>query len=190
MNKVKFGLKNVSYALATIDSETGVYSYGTPALIPGAVDLALSPEGDTAEFFADDLLYFSRANNQGYSGDLEIAIVPEAFLTDIMGMEEDDNGALIENATQVPLPFALGFQVDGDTTGKKVWLYNCTCARPEDGSGTKDKGITPVTEKLSLIVAPRLSDSQVKASMVLNDTNSVAYAAFFTAVYEEVNATA
>lgn len=190
MNKVKFGLKNVKYAKATVSAETGEYSYATPVAIPGAVNLSLSPAGDTAEFYADDSLYFSQANNNGYTGDLEIAIIPDSFLTDIMGMEEDDNGAIVENSEQVPSAFALGFEIQGDEKGKRVWLYNCTCARPNQESGTKNAGIEPVTDSLSLVVAPRLSDKQVKIVMTLSDINATAYNSFFTSVYEEVNATA
>lgn len=37
-------------------------------------------------------------NNSGYEGDLEIALIPESFLTDIMHEELDGNGVLAENA--------------------------------------------------------------------------------------------
>lgn len=189
-NKVKFGLRNVYYAKQSVNSETGAITYATPVHIDGAVNLALSPVGDTAELFAEDSLYFTQANNQGYSGDLEMALISDTFLTDIMGMETDDNDALIENADQVPSPFALGFEIQGDATGKKVWFYNCTCARPGQEASTKTNSIEPTTDKLSIVVSPRLTDKQVKVVLTLSDTNISAYNSFFTDVYEEVNASA
>ena len=56
-NKVKFGLKNVHYATVTFASD-GAATFGTPVAIPGAVDMSLSKNGDTYEFYADDGVYF------------------------------------------------------------------------------------------------------------------------------------
>ena len=41
-NKVKFGLKNVHYAV--LDETDGAASYGTPVAVPGAVNLNLSQQ--------------------------------------------------------------------------------------------------------------------------------------------------
>ena len=42
-NKVKYGLKNVHYAVIT--ENNGETTYDTPKPIPGAVNLTLSPRG-------------------------------------------------------------------------------------------------------------------------------------------------
>ena len=68
MNIVKFGLRNVKYSKITI-GEDGTYEYATPVAIPGGVNLSLSPSGETNDFFADDVIYFSDTTNQGYEGD-------------------------------------------------------------------------------------------------------------------------
>ena len=47
-NKIKYGLKNVHYAVIT--EAGGVVSYGTPVAIPGAVNITLSPAGEKVEF--------------------------------------------------------------------------------------------------------------------------------------------
>ena len=83
-NKVKFGLKNCHYAKATLDPDTNAVTFGTPVAIPGAVNLSLDPEGDTEPFYADDMVYYTTVANNGYSGDLEIALIPESFRKDIL----------------------------------------------------------------------------------------------------------
>ena len=102
-----------------------------------------------------------------------------------MGLTEDSNGALVEVADAIAAPFALGFEVQGDDKGRRTWYYNCTCARPNQDANTKESGITPSTEKLSIKMMPRSTDKKVRASMELSDTNATAYNGFFSAVYEQ-----
>lgn len=182
-NKVKYGLRNVNYSVIT--TTNGVDTYGTPVPINGAVSLSLAPAGDQVDFFADDSLYFTQSVNQGYTGELVIADLPKTFLTEVLGFTEDSNGALIEDADISTKPFALGYEVQGDDKGTKFWLYNCTCARPNQDAATKENGITPSTDTLAITVAPRLADKIVRAKMVENATNTAAYEAFFTSVYED-----
>lgn len=83
-NKVKFGLKNCHYAKATLDLDTNTMTFGTPVAIPGAVNLSMDPEGDNEPFYADDMVYYMTSANNGYSGDLEIALLPDSFRKDIL----------------------------------------------------------------------------------------------------------
>ena len=182
--KIKYGLRNVKYSKITI-GEAGKYEYASPVPIPGAVNLTLSPTGDTNDFYADDVIYFSASANQGYEGDLEIALLPESFLTDILGMEKDKNGVLHENAAAIAQPFALGFEVQGDSKGRRTWLYNCSAARPNQDASTKESGITPSTETLSLKAMPRETDLAVKATIEPNESNEETFNSFFESVYEK-----
>ncbi len=120
-NKVKFGLKNCHYAKATLDPDTNTVTFDTPVAIPGAVNLSMDPEGDNEPFYADDMVYYMTSANNGYSGDLEIALLPDTFRKDILKETEDANGVLVEDATVETECFALLFEFSGD----KKKIRNC-----------------------------------------------------------------
>ena len=69
-------------------------TYEKPIRMPGAVSLSMDPEGENENFYADDIVYYVINNNSGYSGDLELALIPESFLKDILHEEEDANGVM------------------------------------------------------------------------------------------------
>lgn len=183
-NKVKFGLSNVHIAKITY-GEGGAITYGTPFALKGAVNLTLDPEGEAADFFADNTKYFTASANQGYSGSLEIALINDTFRTTILGESTDKNGALIENKDNVISDFALGFQIDGDQNNRRYWLYSVSAARPSTSSQTIENSKEPVTDTLDITATARLTDGAVRVFMEKSDTNTAAYEGFFEAVYEQ-----
>lgn len=184
-NKVKFGLRNVWVAQITSISGS-TYTYSTPFSIPGAVNLTATAEGDSDPFYADDVQYFVNYANNGYTGELEVALLPDAFKTAILGELTDNNDALIETASATTQAFALGFEVQGDDKPRRTWFYNVTCARPNTTAGTKEANITPQTDTLNITISPRVTDQFVKAVMTLTSSNSAAFSSFFSSVYERV----
>ncbi len=184
-NKVKFGLSNVWIA-KMITGEDGTITYGTPFKIPGAVSLSLDQEGEESPFYADNIKFFNTYSNNGYAGDLEIALVPQQFETDILGQLVDSNGAVIESNTDTISPFALGYQVEGDETGTKFWYYNAMVSRPSAEANTTEESITPDTSTLSITTSARVTDNKVRAKLQKDSTNAEAYDDFFNSVYELV----
>lgn len=179
-NKIKYGLKNVH---AAIQTETdGVYTYATPVAIPGAVSLSLEAQGEATPFYADDCEYYVSAGNNGYSGDLEIALIPEWFRTDILQETKDSNGVLVETSDgKEAVKFALLFEFAGDVKAVRHVMYNCTVARPAVGSQTKEENIEPQTESLTITSKPR-TDGLVKSKT--GDTTATAtYEGWYTDVY-------
>ena len=179
-NKVKFNIRNVHYAKLTV-SETGEVTFAKPVPMPGAVSLSLDPNGEPSVFYADGYAYYTISNNQGYEGDLELALVPESFRTDILKETMDSNSVLIEDATVETEKFALLFEFDGDVKKIRHVLYNCIASRPTIESSTKEAEIEVKTETLSITASP-LSGGYVKAR-TSDTTTEEAYEGWYQAVY-------
>ena len=187
-NKVKYNLKNVHAAKLTETADDGgtpVFAYATPQAIPGAVSISLDAEGETSPFYADGIVYFRSVTNNGYSGDLEIALIPEWFRTEILQEKKDDKGVLIEKSNVAEsVKFALMFEFDGDVNAIRHVLYYCSASRPSIESETKEDTIEPGTETLSLTADPR-SDGLVKARTG-DTTDQTTYDNWYKTVYTPV----
>ena len=179
-NKVKYNLKNTHYALLTI-AEDGTVSYGTPTPMPGSVSISLDANGEPENFYADGIAYYVINNNMGYDGDLELALIPESFRTEILKEELDDNGVLIENAQVELASFALLFEFSGDQKHIRHVLYNCAASRPGIEGKTNEESREVQTETLSIKATP-LSSGMVKAKTG-NTTDASVYNDWYKAVY-------
>lgn len=183
-NKVKYNLKNVHAAKLTENNMEGAttFSYEKPKAIPGAVSISLDAEGESSPFYADGIVYFRSVTNNGYSGDLEIALIPEWFRTEILQEKLDAKGVLVENsAVGESVKFALLFEFDGDVKGIRHVLYNCSASRPSIESQTKEDTIEPGTETLALTADPR-ADGLVKARTG-DTTDETTYTDWYKSVY-------
>lgn len=179
-NKVKYGIKNVYYALLT--ETAGAITYGTPVRWPGARSISLQAQGDEVKWPADDVTYFQTSVNNGYQGTLAMARVIDAFRKDILNETEDTNGVLNEYADRLVKPFALLFEFEGDQNHTRHVLYNCTCTRPDVSGNTigGDNPIEPEEETVNITASPRIDNAIVKADC---SEGSAAYNGWFTAVY-------
>lgn len=190
-NKVKFGLSNVFYSVATetyvSTTNTYSYSYATPVPLKGAVNLSLEAQGEQNAFRADNIDYYISSSNNGYEGDLELALIPDNFKIDCLGASTDSNGILVEKVDDKALAFALLFQFEGDAKARRHVIYNCKASRPAVASQTTEETIEPVTDTLSIRATGRAGDGLVKASTVDGDNTSAQYTGWFSSVYEPQN---
>lgn len=184
-NKIKYGIKNVYYAIGTPQTN-GSMTYSTPVAFPGAVSLSLDPQGDNTPFYADNVVYWVGNGNNGYQGDLEIARVIDSFKEDVLGDIKDGKTVLIENANANIVHFALLFQFEGDVKATKHIMYNCTCSRPSAAGSTKNESIEPATETVTItatsVYNATLDTDIVKAEATAN-SDSTTYSGWFSAVY-------
>ena len=182
-NKVVFGLKNAHYSIVT-ENEDGTYTYGAPVSLKGSTELSLDPKGDTNDFYADDVLYYTTVSNQGYEATLTVANISREFRIDVLGETLDaTDSVLTENSNNKPNKIAFMFEFDGDVKATRHVLYNCTVNRPGFSSATKTESAEPQTQELTLIAAPRSYDGIVKRSTT-SDTPDATYDAWYTAVYD------
>ena len=176
-NKVRFGLENVYIALKTDDG------YETPVHIPGAVNLTTDPEGDQSKFYADDIPYVTFTSNSGYTGELEMALIPDDILKKILNFKIDTKGVVVEDAEALPAPFALLYEVKGDAQKRRNLFYNVTATRPSNEYSTTEDSIEPQTEKLEITMIPAtIGDLSITRASC--DADSDAYSTWFSAVYE------
>ena len=180
-NKVKFNICNVHYAPITV-GENGVVTFATPVAMPGAVSISLDPTGEPESFYADGIEYYTINNNQGYEGDLELAMIPEDFRTDIIKEEADSNKVLVENANSETGSFALLFEFDGDVKKIRHVMYNCSASRPTIESKTNEEDKEVQTETLTVKARP-MANGYVKAKTGDSTTETV-YSNWYKAVYE------
>lgn len=185
MGKIRYGISNVHVALIS-DDGNGNITYSTPFAVKGAVSLSIDPEGgDSTPFYADNIVWYKSPEvNNGYTGELELAVTPAKFLTDVLGQVEDsaDDGILYELANATSARFALLFQAEGDQYHTRYCFYDCTATRPSRDNETKEDTITPGTETISISMTPRVKDSLVKAQIDEETAEAANYAAWFTSV--------
>ena len=184
-NIVEFGLTNVYFAKATYDTTTNTVIYGIPQRILGAVNLSLSAEsGDDNIFYADNIEYYKSTGTGGFSGTLEIALLPEWVKTNLLGQTKNTDGVLVESNNDTFSPFAMMYQVDGDDEETYRLFYYCSLSRPAENAATIEDTKTPQTTTLDISVSARPDNGLIKA-MTTPETESSVKTAWFTTVYEQ-----
>lgn len=183
-NKVTFGLDKVHIAFMDETNEEQP-AWETPIPIPGAVKWSPKTQGETNTFYADNIPYYVVTSNNGYTGDLEFALVPDEILARMLGWEIDDNGMLVEVADAQPKKFALLGQVQGDQRNRRFVYYDCQASRPEKERSTKGESVDVATDTLNMSVSPIEIGGRtiVKGDLELSDTNATAFNGFFTKLY-------
>lgn len=186
-NKVTFGLERVHIAFFD-ETAQGLPAWKKPIPIPGAVRWTPEAQGESSTFYADNTAYFVISSNNGYTGELELALVPDAVLAEMLGWKIDSNGMLVEVSDAIPKKFALLGQVQGDQKNRRFVYYDCQASRPAKERKTKAESVEVTTDVLSLSVSPiELGGKMiVKGDLELSATNATAYNSFFTSVYVPV----
>ena len=179
-NKIKYGISKCYYSVITYTGDTP--SYATPVALPGVVSLSLDAQGESNTFFADNIAYFTSNANNGYQGDLELALLPDSFRTDVLGEELDaTSGIYAEYSNKPTVEFALLFQFEGDQSATRHCMYRCTASRPATNGSTKEESIEPQTESITITAMPRISDELVKSRC---PSTASAYNNWFASVVE------
>ncbi len=179
-NKVKFNIKNVHIAVRK-EEIPGTVTYEKPFPVPGAVSISLEPQGELTPFYADGIVYYTASSNNGYEGDLEIAMTPDEYRQKVLGEVLDVAKVLFENANISPTQFALLFQIDGDQKSTRFCFYNCTSTRPTVESETVEETTEPGTETLTISAVPEASG--IVRGKTTEETDAEVYNNWFNEVH-------
>lgn len=179
-NKVKYGLSNCH--IAPIDPATGEYE--AVIKLPGIIKFTSSPEGNSTVLYADDMAYYVAQSNNGYTGELETADIPDDVLALILGNKTDANGIVYESAADQGKNFALLFEIKGDVKKRRVAYYNCSASRPETENETNSEDIKFANDKIKLTMIPIEAHGEmiIKGVKPENGPDDAAFKNWFTKV--------
>lgn len=183
-NKVRFGLKNIYYSVLT---EGSTNSFATPVAVPGAVSMTLDSNVSDGTFYADNISYYKTFANNGYTGTLELARIPDAMLKDIFGMTVGTDKILYEASGVNPKPFAMMFQIEGDQQEELNVLYRVVpTSKPSAGSQTVEETVEPVTQSFDFEALPLVTGVTAQQGLIkgrtVTDTTTAIRSAWFTQV--------
>lgn len=182
-NKVRYGLKNMHVAPVTVGANNAI-TFGAPVALPGAVNVEIAPRGETSDFYADDGVYFSGRSQSGYDITAEVALLPDWFKKDYLGMVEDDNGVLVDTDANTEAYFAFLFEFTGDQKAIKHVLYYCKATAPTlSGATMGDGGPEPATTEITITALPR-PDTRRAHACTGEATDPTAYNGWYDTVYE------
>lgn len=168
-NKVKFGLKNLHYA---IETETDVY--GEVKAWPGAVNLSLELQGDTSAFYADNMVYYQSYANQGYSFELETALIPEEVEKEVFGDETDvETGIMTESRESKTKKIAFAYQIDGDQQNRLFWDYGISLSRPTTEASTTTETQEPHTDTISGVCTGLTNSPHIRIKTSSNTSEEI-----------------
>lgn len=193
MAKVKFGIEQI-HLFPLTDEEA--MTYGTPIACPGAISLTLNVSESSADpFYADDGVYYLPAGkSSGYTGTLEVAIIPDEVKLALMAFIKDSANVIVEVADAIAKPFAMTFQIPTDEKARKLVFYNCQFGRPGLSAKTQEGSKTPETESADLTIMPtkktfklNQGGEQVETTVIsgysTSETSSEVYTNWHTSVH-------
>lgn len=156
--KVQFGLSNLHLFKLTETTTNGktTGTYGTSMACPGAVNLSLSVEADEPDpFYADDSVYYQpAAMAKGYTGDLELARLPEDIRLAFLNFVKDDDDTIVEVDGTEKKYFAMTFENQTDENPIKKVFYKCSFGTPGVEAATIEDTKTPQTETIPITILP------------------------------------
>lgn len=180
--KVHFDITNVYVAKHIVNN--GILTFDTPKRLYGAISMDLKAIGETVKLRADGMDYYVSNSNNGYEGDLNLAMAPDWFRQEILGEEiTETDKVLVENANSEQSAFALLYEFKYDKRHRRHVLFNCVASRPGIKGENKDNQRGADTESTSITASP-LEDGKVKASTT-EETPEGVYNNWFNKVWEK-----
>ncbi len=175
-NKVVFGLSKV-YAGTFSVNTYGTATLGTPMHIPGAVGLTLDPDTEETVFWADNVKYYVSNADNGFSGQLEMAYIPDAFKTQFMNYKALSDGAVAQFKNLSNKDIYLMFEASGDKENRRAILYNITLGPITREYSTTEGTNEPQTETIPITV---VGDNQTGLTRAIYGSSASGYSTLFS----------
>lgn len=172
-NKVEFGLSNVHVAIEKGDG------WDVPKHIPGAVTFTPSAESDDFHFYADDGDYYNESTDNGYSGELSMALLPDWFLGSVLGYKKLDDGGIVEIKNAPKKRFCLIFEGKGDKEKTRHMFINCGAGKPTEEFKTLEDKKEVRVQTMPITVSGDLESGVIKLKYRESDTG---YSTLFTKI--------
>ena len=172
-NKVRFGLSEIHYAVAT-EADDGTITYGEWKSLPRAVSIDVSENSSTVTKYADNILQFQASVVSSKSLTLNVSQVCDDFKVDCLGYKKTSGGGLLQVVDGAKPLFALGFMVKGDRNkAKKVFLKCLATGFTDDNNATDtDAGPTFADDSVSIVAYPTKSGTSNVISYSTVEGNS------------------
>ena len=148
----KIGLNNFRYAIATVNSTTGVVTYGGAKKPAKAISFSFEPTVSDAKLYADDLLAESDSRVTG--GSVTMGIDREDLLTmcDLLGHDEE-SGEVIDNVNDTAPYVGVGrvtrLLVDGVQKYRGTVLSLVKFSEPQESDQTMGESVEFSTSEIS-----------------------------------------
>lgn len=180
-NKVQFGLSHLAIAPIKSTSADGTPEWDPPIKWPGAVSITQDAETEETVFWADNIRYWGTYIDNGYTGDIETALIPAAIAEQIYGWYVDSLGGLVEVSNGIKKNFAILGQFEGDRTQGRWVIYNCAAGKPDTELSTTEESTEPQTQTAPYTATPiNIGNDIMVTKYTLDDDpdNAEAHAAY------------
>ena len=154
-NKVMFGLSKLYVAKLIPPAEIGgIPTWDTPIAWPGAVNLGMDSAVEESTFWADNVRYWGTYRDNGYTGEVETALLIPEIAVMALGWMIDQHGGLLEVSNGKKNDMALLGQFEGDVHGARWVIYSCTAGKPSSEAATTEESTDPQTQSLPYTATP------------------------------------
>lgn len=175
-NKVVFGLSNVYFGTYSVTT-TGSVTLGTPMHVPGAVNLSLEADTEETVFWADNVKYYVSNADNGFTGEVELAYVPNDFKTQFMNYKTLSDGGLAQIKGVDNKTVYMMFEGSGDAEKRRAILYNISLGPITREYSTTEGSNEPKTATLPITVT---GDNATGVTRVVYSPNNTPYTTMFT----------
>ena len=166
----QIGLKNLYYAVMTIDAETGAETYGTPKKIGHAVSIDIQPTTQTANLYGDDMAVATDIALQEITVTIETTHIPLEDQAALLGHTIVD-GVMVSKGSDSAPYVAIMFESEkhnGET--RYVKLLKGKFSESQETTNTRGESISYQIPKITASFVARANDSAWKKTQDTTDT--------------------